>query len=119
MRQPGKSKGSRPGSATRPPTSTVRLPLALIDRIDAWAGENDARTRVDAVCRLVELSLEPARGKAAGGQQRARAARLAANQIDRMGDDTASQAERTTRKRRLTEGPTTFRGVRRDQAKRR
>jgi hypothetical protein len=101
----------------RQPTSTIRLPTALVSKIDVWAGENDAQTRTEAVCQLIERALAQPYPKVAANRQQARAANLAGRQIDRMGDTSVSQVERSTRKRQLTEGPSIFRTVRRDKSR--
>lgn len=43
---------------------------------------------------------------------------LAANQIDKLADASATAPEKARRKRRLLEGPEEFRGIRRDSRKR-
>ena len=98
-------------------TASIRLPLALVEQIDMWAAKNNGQTRTGAVCELLEQSLSNAYSKNAGSRQQARAADLAASQIDRMSDATASRTEQVTRKRRLTEGPSMFRDVRRDKSR--
>jgi hypothetical protein len=112
------SKGARRGHRpNKQPTSTIRVPTALVSRIDVWAGENDAQTRTEAVCQLIERSLAQPYTKVAANRQQARAANLAGRQIDRMGDASVTHGERATRKRRLTEGPSIFRNVRRDKSR--
>jgi metal-responsive CopG/Arc/MetJ family transcriptional regulator len=98
-----------------PPGATVRLPGELVKRIDNWAG--DTHTRAEAICKLVELGLTAATRRNTSGRQRTRAATLAARQIDEMADASATTAERANRKQRLTDGPSVFRAVRRDQGK--
>lgn len=49
-------KRGRPPSGGRDPALTVRLPQDLIDRLEAWASDNDV-TRSEAIRRLVELGL--------------------------------------------------------------
>jgi hypothetical protein len=46
-----------------------------------------------------------------------KAANLAANEIDRMTDQSASVEEQATRKRRLLKGPREFRDIRADHPK--
>jgi hypothetical protein len=46
-----------------------------------------------------------------------RAKSLAEDQIDKMGDAFATNEERSSRKRRLTKGPSEFRKLRMDQPK--
>lgn len=99
------------------PVTAVRLPAELINRIDVWAGEHDTDKRSDAIRKLVELGLSAKPARTASGQQRDRAATLAGRQIDQMGDTSATHQENADRKRRLTEGPSVFREVRRDRSK--
>lgn len=94
---------------------TVRLPTELADRIDVWAGAHDATTRADAIVSLVEIGLAAGDNHGAAASLRSRAATLAGQQIDRMADATATDAERENRKNRLTDGPSAFRDVRRDR----
>jgi hypothetical protein len=103
--------------AGKPTESAVRLPAELVDRIDVWAGKHDVNTREDAIRKLVELGLAVKSRRAASAKQRERAATLAARQIDQMADASASVQVRADRKQRLTEGPSVFRDVRRDRAK--
>ena len=51
-------KRGRPATG-RDPVSAVRLPEVLAVQIDAWAAENEARTRSEAIRRLVEIALKP------------------------------------------------------------
>jgi hypothetical protein len=50
-------------------------------------------------------------------RSRRRAAEMAAREIDRLGDQTATSEERAKRKRRLIKGPREFRDVRGDLPK--
>jgi Arc/MetJ-type ribon-helix-helix transcriptional regulator len=40
------------------PVSAVRLPAELTEEIDRWATKNDAKSRSEAIRRLVELGLK-------------------------------------------------------------
>jgi hypothetical protein len=97
--------------------------------IDAWAGQQeDKPPRSEAIRRMIEQALNrksplisasgdarsqtPKRKKSA-----ARAAELAGEQIDKMGDVATTAEERQTRKRRLIKGPKEFLDVRTDQPK--
>ena len=102
-------------SGAKRPASTVRLPVELVDRIDTWAGEHGSPTRVEAIRTLIEIGLATRARRVAAAAQRGRAATLANQQIDRMGDASATMEERANRKRSLTEGPSVFREVRRDR----
>jgi hypothetical protein len=113
--------GKRPGSGRKPtgrdPVRTMRLSDEFIATVDAWAGANDA-TRSEAIRRLVELGLDGAKKFAAPSQQtRAKAKKFAAEQIDRMGNSTATAEEQASRKQRLLKGPEEFREARVDRPK--
>ncbi len=97
--------------------STVRLPVELLNRVDVWAGEHDSQTRAEAIRKLLEIGLTTKASRSVAAGQRGRAATLADQQIDLMGDTSATVEERANRKRRLTEGPSAFREVRRDRQK--
>jgi hypothetical protein len=120
MAKPREFRSKQPGSAgAKQPMATVRIPVDLVNRIDHWAGEHDAPTRVEAICKLVEIGLTAKDALPANNTLRERAASLADSQIDQMGDSTVTTEERATRKRRLTEGPSAFRDMRRDRPSRR
>ena len=95
--------------------ATVQIPVELVHRIDCWAGKHGIPTSSEAICRLVEVALSVDGLHSAGDALRTRAANLADRQIDQMGDTEATTGERATRKRRLTDGPSAFRSVRRDR----
>jgi metal-responsive CopG/Arc/MetJ family transcriptional regulator len=116
MARSNRSKRGKPAPAKHTPFA-VRLPIALVNRIDVWAGKHDVRTRAEAIRRLVEIGLMAKAPRASKTGQRARAATLAGQQIDRMGDTSATAQERATRKLRLTDGPSVFRTARRDRPK--
>jgi hypothetical protein len=116
--------GKRPG-AGRPatgsdPSRTFRLSDEFIVALDAWAArQTDAPSRSEAIRRLVEIALRselPSKPIAKPGR-RGRAQELARDAIDKMVDPAASPEERDQRRRRLTKGPTEFRGARVDQPK--
>jgi Arc/MetJ-type ribon-helix-helix transcriptional regulator len=55
-------KRGRPATG-KTPTVTLRLPEAMTDKVDAWAGSQaDEPARSEAIRRLIELGLE-AKGK--------------------------------------------------------
>jgi hypothetical protein len=95
----------------------VRLQADELKAIDTWARKQDPPiTRPYAIRRLVEIGLA---GKfAAPSQQtRAKAKKFAAEQIDRMGNSTATAEEQASRKQRLLKGPEEFREARVDRPK--
>jgi hypothetical protein len=95
----------------------ARMPPALIAEVETWAKANDT-SRSEAFRRLVELGLAGAKKFAAPSQQtRAKAKKFAAEQIDRMGNSTATAEEQASRKQRLLKGPEEFREARVDRPK--
>ena len=92
----------------------VRLLPGQATSVDAWRGrQTDRPGRPEAIRRLVERALgaEPpaprARSKGAP-----KAAEMASHEINKLGDKSATDEERATRKRRLISGPKEFRGMR-------
>lgn len=110
-------KRGRPATG-RDPVSAVRLPAMVTAAVDKWAEEHGA-SRSEAIRRLIELALgssqsaKPSRREASA----TRAAQLADNAIDKVGDPSAHPKERAHRGRRLTKGPEEFREVRVDRSK--
>ena len=101
----------------RDPVSAVRLPAELTSAVDKWAEDHEA-SRSEAIRRLVEIGLAGAKKFAAPSQQtRAKAKKFAAEQIDRMGNSTATAEEQASRKQRLLKGPEEFREARVDRPK--
>ena len=110
-------------SMGRPPgikyggTIPARFEIPTMEALDAWAEKHDV-TRSEAIRRLVELGLAGAKKFAAPSQQtRAKAKKFAAEQIDRMGNSTATAEEQASRKQRLLKGPEEFREARVDRPK--
>ena len=102
------------------PVSAVRLPEGLTAEVDRWAEEHEA-SRSKAIRRLVEIGLSkselPKRPNvlSTAKQSAARAFELAGNAIDHHSNQNASDDERSTRKRKLIQGPSVFRDARRDR----
>ena len=96
-----------------------RADPAIRAAIVRWAeNQPDMPSLSEAIRRLVEIGLaaKPSpRPKASAGA--ARAAELAANVIEKHIDPSAPPQEREIRKRRLLKGPSVFRDVRVDRAK--
>ena len=84
--------------------------------IAKWAERQpDTPTPSEAVRRLVEMGLTVRkRSMHATGERATRARELAAKAIEKISDPSASQQERTQRRRRLTRGPQEFRQDRLD-----
>jgi len=111
-----RKKPGRPATGTEP-LYGVRISDELMGQIQKWGRENSA-TRSEAIRRLVELGLAGAKKFAAPSQQtRAKAKKFATEQIDRMGNSTATAEEQASRKQRLLKGPEEFREARVDRPK--
>jgi hypothetical protein len=103
-----KKKRGRPATG-RDPHVTSRMPLRLIERVEAWAAAH-AIGRSEAIRRLVEQGLTvEMKAKPAQRSRAARAAELATTAIEKMIDPAAAPPEeRARRGRRLTRGPSEF-----------
>jgi len=110
------NKRGRPATG-RDPVSAVRLPPELTAEIDAWAAKSGMTSRSDAIRKLVEMGLAGSPQRARDAEAGAKAKSMAAQELDRVADRTASSEERETRKRRLLKGPSEFREIRRDRPK--
>jgi hypothetical protein len=103
------------------PVSAVRLPPDLGDAVDQWAkSQADAPTRSEAIRRLVEIGLGKAQPpkptlRSAAPSNALRAAELAARAIDGVIPLGTPPEERKVRRRKLLEGPSSIRDVRRDK----
>ena len=87
-------------------------------RASRWAAsQQDDPSRLEAIRRLVELALAVARPARARTKTAAKAAEMASQEIDRLGDPSASDEERQLRKRRLIKGPKEFLDLRRNRPK--
>jgi hypothetical protein len=108
----------RPATGTAPLVG-VRMTPEFQKPIRAWAkAQDDGPSMAEAIRRLVELGLAGAKKFAAPSQQtRAKAKKFAAEQIDRMGNSTATAEEQASRKQRLLKGPEEFRKARVDRLK--
>ncbi len=100
------------------PVSAVRLPADLTAEIDAWSEKHGSETRSEAIRRLVELGLTVKSTGRHSDAQKHRAREMAGKAIDGMNDAAAHADEQASRKRRLLKGPSAFREVRMDGAKR-
>jgi hypothetical protein len=82
------------------------------ENVDAWsARQSDEPGRSEAIRRLVELGLASAQ-RTGARTNNTKASELAGQEIDRLGDPTATDEERQLRKRRLLKGPKEFRDIR-------
>ena len=75
------------------------------ENVDAWsARQSDEPGRSEAIRRLVELGLASAQRTGARTNKAAKASELAGQEIDRLGDPSATDEERQLRKRRIPQG---------------
>ena len=88
----------------------MRIQPDQMRSLDAWiSGQGDEPSRPEAIRRLVELGLAHAQRTLARNKT---ASDMAAREIDRIIDPSATNEERQTRKRRLLKGPKEFRDIR-------
>jgi metal-responsive CopG/Arc/MetJ family transcriptional regulator len=98
----------------------VRLGASILKTLDKWRRkQRDLPSRAVAIRLLVERGLAGnttiARQLSKGSRRKA--VEMASREIDRPGDQTVTNAERTRRKRRLIKGPREFREIRADRPK--
>jgi hypothetical protein len=115
---PKPNKGGRPATG-RDPVTAIRLSEEFRAAVDKWAAKQDDKPpRSEAIRRLVELGLTvKTKSKQAPVERATRARELAAKAIEKISDPSASQEERTQRRRRITRGPQEFREDRVDLPK--
>ena len=111
-----RKKRGRPATG-QDPVSAIRLPAKLTAAIDKWAAAAGARSRSEAIRRLVEQALASGRPQKTSKKAASKARQLAGEELDRIGDPSLSVEERERRKRRLTKGPSEFREMRGDLPK--
>jgi hypothetical protein len=91
-------------------STTISLSSELRKRVDAWAAkQSDRPARSEAMLRLLELGLQTSGSLAYRAEK---ASEMAAREIDRLIDPSATDEERQVRKRRLIKGPKEFRNIR-------
>ena len=107
---PKPNTGGRPATG-RDPVTAIRLSEEFRAAVDKWAAKQDDKPpRSEAIRRLVELGLTvKTKSKQAPFERATRARELAAKAIEKISDPSASQEERTQRRRRITRGPQEFR----------
>jgi len=92
--------------------ATIRLSSELRERVDAWAAkQSDKPAWPEAILRLVELGLQTTRRRRSAPNRAAKASEMAAQEIDRISDPSATKEERQLLKRRLIKGPREFRDI--------
>jgi len=113
-----RKKRGRPATGQDPVTA-IRLSADMRERVDKWAaGEPDEPVRSEAIRRLMELGLASTQPAGPRGKKAAyKASKLARREIDRLGDQSATDDERESRKQRLLKGPKEFRDIRGDPPK--
>jgi hypothetical protein len=93
--------------------TTIRLSSELREHVNAWAAkQRDKPARPEAIVRLVELGLQTTHRRESLMNRATKATEMAAQEIDRLGDPSATEEERQLRKRRLIKGPKEFRDIR-------
>jgi hypothetical protein len=115
-----KKRRGRPVTTGKGMLIGVRLLDNPLAALDGWIAKQKepGLSRPEAIRRLVEIGLAGAKKFAAPSQQtRAKAKKFAAEQIDRMGNSTATAEEQASRKQRLLKGPEEFREARVDRPK--
>jgi hypothetical protein len=100
----------------------VRLQPDRLAAVDAWIAKQATRmTRPEAIRAMLDAILviakDPAEKPVSKPGRSARAAELAAKQIDKMIDASTPADEHAQRRRRLTKGPSEFREDRVDLPK--
>jgi hypothetical protein len=111
-------KPGRPATTGKGTLVGLRCHKPFLDAVDRWRGRQDDKpTRPAAIVRLAERGLMVSPTGRTSAKAASKAADLAANEIDRMTDQSASVEEQATRKRRLLKGPGEFRDIRADHPK--
>ncbi len=112
-----KKKRAAPPSGKGTPIGLCLEPATLA-RVDRWAAsQQDDPSRPEAIRRLLELALGIAQRAGVRTKKAAQAAEMASEEIDRLGDVSATAEERQLRKRRLIKGPKEFLDLRRNRPK--
>ena len=112
-----RKRRGRPATGQDPVTA-IRLSSELRENVDAWAArQSDEPGRSEAIRWLVELGLASAQRTGARTNKAAKASEMAGQEIDRLGDPSATDEERQLRKRRLIKGPNELRDIRSKRTK--
>ena len=98
----------------------VRLQGEQLEHLDGWiAKQREYRSRPEAIREILARALKLAQPRQMGPHKGAsKAAAMAGKELDRLGDTSATEEQRRSRKRKLLKGPNEFRGMREDQPKR-
>src|SRR5690349_14600545 len=114
-----KSRG-RPKTTGKGDQIGMRWQKPLLRSIDTWREAQEGKpSRPEAIRRLVELGLAGTRPTPRPSRKAAasKGSDMAGQVIDKLGDPSATEEERQTRKRRLLKGPKEFRDIRGDLPK--
>jgi hypothetical protein len=105
----------RPATGLGPPLH-VRCSDEFLATLDAWRHRQaDPPSRSEAIRRLVEEALKQELPWQSGPHKGASTAHaMAAKELDRLSDTSATEVERQNRKRRILKGPPEFREMRKD-----
>src|SRR5262249_14254936 len=90
--------------------ATICLSSELRESVDAK--QSDKPARPEAILRLIELGLETTYRRESAPNRAGKASEMAAQELDRISDPSATEEERQLRKRRLIKGPKEFRDIR-------
>jgi Arc/MetJ-type ribon-helix-helix transcriptional regulator len=114
-RKPGRPKTTGPGLGIN-----VRIHPEQLQHLDEWiTKQREKRSRPEAIREILDRALKHDRRWRAGPHKgAAKAKAMAGKELDRLGDKSATEEERQSRKRRLLKGPGEFRGMREDLPKR-
>ena len=89
------------------------MSMIALRGIDEWRRQQeDLPSRTEAVRRLVAIALVGSDTRPMASAAQDKAADLASHEIDKMGDQSATDDQRASRKRHLVKGPREFRGDR-------
>jgi hypothetical protein len=100
--------------------TAIRLSDSLRKAVDEWRRRQaDLPSRSEAILRLVEQALKIDQPLRAGPHKgAAKATAMAGKELDQLGDKSATDKERQSRKRRILKGPREFREIRKGAPKR-
>lgn len=117
------SRTEKKRSRGRPKTGAISIHLRIepkeLEAIDGWRAEQNIKpTRPEAIRRLIEQTLAGNRAaRPLSKQSELKASKLAARELETMGDQSQPVAEQQRRKRTLIRGPKEFRDIRADLPK--
>jgi metal-responsive CopG/Arc/MetJ family transcriptional regulator len=121
MRGATKRKPGRPKTTGSGFSINVRLQAEQLERLDHWIGkQREHRSRPEAIRQILLRALKLDQPRQAGPHKGAsKAYAMARTELDRLGDTSATEEQRQSRKRRILKGPREFRAMREDLTKRR